>query len=237
MSEIDIHELGAAYALDALDARERAAFEGHFATCSTCRTAVGEFRETAAALGELTTRQPPAALKSRVLAEVAETRQLSPLGSGGGGVTDSRRRNLLAPVILAAAAAAMLFVAASLVVRNRGDDFGEQVAAMMDDPDAHMVELAGSGPGSLKLVWDERHVAVIGGELPDPGPMRYELWMIDARGAHPMGLLDAADGGEVRRILDMHGDPAAWGVTMERPEGSDAPSEPVLYQVDVIPSS
>ena len=36
MSDIDIHHLAAAYALDALDSHERAAFEAHYpaATCA-----------------------------------------------------------------------------------------------------------------------------------------------------------------------------------------------------------
>jgi anti-sigma-K factor RskA len=235
VSEIDIHELGAAYALDALDARERAAYEAHFATCATCRTDVGEYRETAAALAELTTSRAPAGLRAKVLAEAAATRQLAPAAPAP--AASRRRPNRVGTMVLAAAAAAVLVLAASLLVNNRGDDFGDQVAAMMADPDARTVEMAGTGPGSLKLVWDGRHLAVIGGDLPDPGPMRYELWMIDASGAHPMGLLDAADGGEVRRMLDMHGSPAAWGVTMEPPEGSDSPSEPVLYQAEVTPST
>ena len=44
VSDIDIHHLGAAYALDALDERERAAYEAHYATCEICRTDVREFR-------------------------------------------------------------------------------------------------------------------------------------------------------------------------------------------------
>ena len=60
MSDIEIHHLGAAYALDALDERERAAYEAHFATCDICRTDVREYRAAAAELASLTATPPPA---------------------------------------------------------------------------------------------------------------------------------------------------------------------------------
>ena len=46
MSDIDIHQLAAAYALDAVDERERAEFEAHYPTCPICRPEVAGFRET-----------------------------------------------------------------------------------------------------------------------------------------------------------------------------------------------
>ena len=46
MSGIDIHQLAAAYALDAVDERERAEFEAHYPTCPVCRPEVAGFRET-----------------------------------------------------------------------------------------------------------------------------------------------------------------------------------------------
>jgi anti-sigma factor RsiW len=79
MSDIEIHHLGAAYALDALDERERTAYEAHFGTCDICRTDVREYRATAAELASLTATQPPPDVKARVMSEIATTRQLSPL--------------------------------------------------------------------------------------------------------------------------------------------------------------
>lgn len=233
MSEIDIHELGAAYALDALDPPERAAFEAHFASCGTCRREVGEYRETAAALGAATEVAPPAGLRSRVLAEVAATRQLAPHAAAPVVDLASRRRPVLA-AIAALAAAVVLVVAGALVVRGRGDSFSDQVAAMMDDPATRMAQLDGRA-GGFKLVWDDVHVAVLGDALPAPDDgMRYELWLIDDAGAHPMNLLDAADDGSVRRMLDVpEMNVAAWGVTLEPAAGSPAPTTPVMYQADV----
>ena len=42
-------------------------------------------------------------------------------------------------------------------------------------------------------------------------------------------LLDAADGGQVRRVIEMSGEPVAWGVTIEPETGSETPTEPVLF--------
>ena len=65
------HVLAGAYALDALDAAERARFEQHLATCRTCPDEVRGFAATATELGLAAAVTPPPALKGRVLADVA----------------------------------------------------------------------------------------------------------------------------------------------------------------------
>ena len=47
----DIHALVGAYAVDALDDVERAAFERHLAECADCRAEVAGLREAAAVIG------------------------------------------------------------------------------------------------------------------------------------------------------------------------------------------
>ena len=233
MSDIEIHHLGAAYALDALDERERAAYEAHFATCDICRTDVREYRAAAAELASLTATPPPPDVKARVMSEIAVTRQLSPLPASVVRLTD-RRPNRGVTALLAIAAAALFFVAGALVLGGDDDSFGEQVAAMMEDPTFAIVELGGDGQGSFKVAWTADEAAVIGEGLPDPGEgKRYELWMIDGSGAHAMHLLDPAKGGDVQRLMDISGTPAGWGVTIESEQGSDVPTEPVLYHAEV----
>src|SRR3954469_12042932 len=66
--ETDLHELVAAYALNALDEEDRAAFEEHLAGCEQCTVALADLRDTAAALAFVPeTVAPPAALRSRIL--------------------------------------------------------------------------------------------------------------------------------------------------------------------------
>jgi anti-sigma-K factor RskA len=71
------HDLAAAYALDALDAGERAEYEVHLAGCEQCRAEVAELRETAAQLAETVSGEPPSGLRHRVLTQVAGTPQVS----------------------------------------------------------------------------------------------------------------------------------------------------------------
>jgi anti-sigma-K factor RskA len=237
MSDIEIHHLGAAYALDALDARERSAFEAHYASCDICRSDVTEFRATAAALGELVATPPPGDLRARVLAEIATTRQLSPLPDGVERLLDRRRRHPVT-VALAVAAAAVCFVAGAVVVGSlRNDGFDDTVAAMMQDPDAQVIRLAdidGSDGSVVRVVWTDDRVALLGDGLTvAPEGQAYELWLIDASGATPMRILDPAGDGSIERVAEISGAPATWGITLEPEAGSDTPTLPILYAADV----
>ena len=62
-----MHELLGAYALDAVDADERGAFEAHLATCPACADELDELRAMLADLAESTAVAPPPALRARVL--------------------------------------------------------------------------------------------------------------------------------------------------------------------------
>jgi anti-sigma-K factor RskA len=65
------HTLAGPYALDALDAAERARFERHLRRCATCPAEVRGFAAVAASLGLAAATTPPPSLKGRVLADVA----------------------------------------------------------------------------------------------------------------------------------------------------------------------
>ena len=76
----DIHALVGAYAVDALDDVERAAFERHLAECPACRAEVAGLREAAAVIGGSVPQDPPPGLRDRVLADIATVRPLPPRG-------------------------------------------------------------------------------------------------------------------------------------------------------------
>ncbi|MFI7601056.1 anti-sigma factor domain-containing protein [Actinoplanes sp. NPDC049681] len=78
MTSPDVHSLVGAYALDAVDDLERAAFERHLAGCETCRAEVAELRETSARLADSTWSVPPPRLRAEVMAEIGRTRQAPP---------------------------------------------------------------------------------------------------------------------------------------------------------------
>ena len=75
----DIHGLSGAYAVDAVDDDERAAFEAHLAQCAECQAEVASLREAAAGLAPLNETAPPASLRSAVLSGITAVRPLPPL--------------------------------------------------------------------------------------------------------------------------------------------------------------
>lgn len=66
----DPHTLMGAYALDAVNARERAAFDRHLRSCTQCHVEVAELRETAARLADAAPSSPPGRLRTSVLTAI-----------------------------------------------------------------------------------------------------------------------------------------------------------------------
>lgn len=238
-SELDLHHLAAAYALDALDPGERIAFEAHYHDCHVCSHDVRDFRSTLAAIGELSVTTPPADLKARVLEHVAATRQLSPRVAPRTLASAPTRR----PSLLAAAAALVLLVGATAFVVGRGsqndDAFASQLEQVLAEPDVQMVDLtamSATTEGRVRVAWSASagQAVVIGDGLSSPSDGSvYELWLIDDSGAVPTQMLDPADGGEVRRIIPMAGNPIKWGITIEPEAGSASPTGEILFLGDV----
>jgi hypothetical protein len=195
---------------------------------------VREFRQAAAELSSLTASAPSPDLRARVMAEIATTRQLSPLPQAVVRLAD-RRRSRVVRATISIAAAAVLFVGGALIFGRTGDDrFGEQVAAMLNDPDVKVAKLHGDRPGTFTVVWTDGRAAVLADDLHSPGSGKaYELWMIDEAGAHAVELLDPADDGTIERVVAVAGEPSAWGITIEDESGSDTPTMPIVFQADV----
>ena len=244
MSDIDIHHLGAAYALDALDARERAAFEAHYHDCDICRNDVAQFRETLADVAAANPIGPPDSVKQRVMAEVARTRQLSPLlPDGVADLAERRRRHgRLSSALLAAAAAVVVVIAGSAIVVSRAGQpaYAKELVDVLSQPDGKIITLdetgAAEGGGTFKVAWSSSgaRLVVLGDGLDEaPSGRAYELWLIDGSGAHATRVLDSADDGDVRAAIDLTGEPTAWGITIEPEQGSPAPTGDVIFLAEV----
>src|SRR5262245_8847473 len=97
MASLSAHDLTAAYALDALDAREVHEYEEHLATCEQCRADLALLTVPAGALAfAVESPAPPPELRARILeAARAERPNVVPL----------RRRWTVAAAAVAAAAA------------------------------------------------------------------------------------------------------------------------------------
>lgn len=229
----DLHHLAAAYCLDALDAGERARFEEHLAHCAICRDDVAEMMATAGALADASATTPPPALKERIMAEVATTRQAAPeVPRRSADVVDIASRRRSVPIWLGAAAAIVLVaVGAVLLVNRGGNDLEDHLAA----PDLVLAELVGDG-GAVRVAWspERDRVALLASGLESPGPGRvYELWAIAGGAPVPAGLFTTDDGtiSEVVDVADL--DVEAWGITIEPAGGSPAPTGDILYFAEV----
>ncbi|MDP9465048.1 MAG: anti-sigma factor [Actinomycetota bacterium] len=236
MSGLDIHQLAAAYALDAVDERERAAFEAHYPTCAICRPEVAGFRETLSQVAAAVAVPPPASLKADVMAEISATRQLSQLVPNSVVDLGSYRQRRQRVLRMVTAAAAVILMAAGAFVVGRqsgdGDGYAAAAAAVLARTDTRIATLDGAGTGTFKVAWSPsaNQVVVMGDDLADPGVGKaYELWRIDDAGPHAVRLLDKADGGQVRRVVTVDGSPGQWAVTVEPEGGVDAPTGEVIF--------
>ena len=227
----DLHHLSAAYALDALDDIERQQFEKHYPTCEICTADVNDFRAVAAAMANSTASAAPASLKSSVMSEISQTRQLSPLESRD--AHPASRRPVSGRVITAAAAALILLagVVAITLPRN-GDPTFTEVAEATDAVVTMLDPLADGQAGNLQIVWSEDldGVAVIGSRLDDPGAGKtYALWFLLEDGVAAAALFRPQNGSvsQVFAVDDL--DTTGWGITIEPAGGSAQPTTPVIF--------
>lgn len=237
----DLHESAAAYALDALDDGERAAFEAHLVTCERCAGEVAEFARVAESLAGAVSTPPPPALRSAVLARLDDVAQEPPAAPSGPSVADQsvadlgerRRRRFSAPNLLAAAAVVALIAIGAIVVASDrgGSDFDDVVAA----DDAIEVVLDGD-VGTVEVYYSAEldRVALRGRGLDDLDPgLRYALWAIADGVPIPAGLFQPGDG-EIEYVTELTDVSAqAWGVTIEPETGSDAPTGDILLFAEV----
>lgn len=238
MTDIDVHHLAAAYALDALDDRERTAFESHYGSCEVCRADVLDFRRTLVQVADSLAQPAPAGIKQRVMGEIATTRQLSPLLAAPVDLVARRRTRTL--LSLAAAAAVVLMVVAG-VVAFRGDEpdvFADDLARVMARPDAQVLSLDNNSGtnGSFKVVWSNSlgEAVLIGEDLPPaPAGSAYELWLITPDDSMAMYVLDPADDGNVHQRLDAPAEPSAWAITVEPKAGTPVATGDIIFIANV----
>lgn len=230
----DIHALVGAYAVDALDDEERAAFEQHLAGCADCRAEVDDLREAASVIGSSVSQEPQPALRDRLLADIATVRPLPPVGSP----PEPHRRRRLRPALVAAAAAALIAVGGGVFVAEPWSDdtsqgplsAAEQVRAA---DDAETYELPVEGGAVATVIRSEslnRAVLVTKDMPPAPEGKVYELWLDhDGIGMVAAGLME-----NDQREVVLEGDPATaigFGITVEPDGGSDEPTLPAVAAI------
>jgi Anti-sigma-K factor rskA/Putative zinc-finger len=231
-----LHDLTAAYALDALDAEEARAYEEHLARCERCREELAELSDGATALAYAADGpEPPAMLRDRILAQARAERDnvvpLRPRWAVPAAVT---------AVAAVAAAVALAVWASSLsnrLDRERGERVAqERAAAIVGDPAAHRFPIEG-GRGSL-VVTPTGEGALVLARLQHAAPGKtYEAWVAEGGSPKPAGTFEG--GRDVTAVaLDRPvPDGATVMVTEEQDGGVDMPTQTPFLSVENAPSA
>lgn len=245
----DAANLTGAYALNALDAAERAQLENHLATNEEARIEATELTDTAVLLGlAVDPVTPPPALKASIMAQLASTPQLPALEpysqvaeTPAGFKARQRWFNRPVAALTAAAAAVVLIVGGGVVANTITQNTYQQqqqlaLAAIESAPDAQRISAPIASGGTATLVFSGELASsalTVEGLAPLPATHVYELWYIDESGARPAGTFTVGDSGSTWRVLD--GEMAAGdtvGVTVEPRGGSPVPTtDPVVAVV------
>lgn len=243
----------ALYALDELSGSERQELEQHLPGCAACRRELEALRSDLALLAlSAAGPKPPARVKENLMRAVAaEPRGVSPAKP-----EQAPRRSLWWAWIPALAAVALLFVAVGLwrsnqrlkdglaELSNRNQDQSVQLAQarenlkLLTSLDAVRVTLnpqktprQPSGTAIFSPA-DRRMMFIASNMAPPPPGKAYELWIIPAKGAPiPAGVFKPDEHGNVVMLdhpLPPMVEAKAFAVTMEKEEGSDTPTMPIL---------
>ena len=228
-----LHDLTAAYALDALDPEDARRYEAHLAHCERCHSELAELSESASALAYATEAPaPPPELRARILDQAkADRPNVVPL-----------RPRWLRPVIAAAAVAACAAIGLGLWAFSLSGKLDrreaalarqERVAQILAQPGSHKVSFS---RGTL-IVGPGGEGALVLNKLAEPGSDRtYEAWVADGGAPQPAGLF--AGGTTVAVPLEQPvRDGATVMVTEEKAGGTEAPSRAPFLIVRNAPQS
>jgi Anti-sigma-K factor rskA/Putative zinc-finger len=223
----EIHDLVAAYAVDALDDPERAEYEAHLADCADCQEELATLSEAAASLAETVSVTPSPDLKERVMTAIATGHPAEVIA------LDSRRRKPMGWGLVAVAAS-VLVVSVGLIVSNIGGQDGD-ISGVLAAPDAVEVDLD-STVGAARFVYSESlgQGVFTGSDLDLPEEDRvYELWLIDDDGPAAAGAF-RPESPEQATVLVEGIEPGLTLAMTEEPEaGLPEPTGEVLLSAEI----
>jgi len=224
---VDVHELTAAYALDALDESERETYEEHLAHCERCREELAGLSEAATALAwGVEAPAPPARLRSRILeAAAAERENVVPL----------RPRRLWRDLSAVAACAAVGLGIWAATLSNSLDNEraasarAEHAVAIVADPRSRKSELRG-GSGMVAVDRSGHGVLIVNRLPAAPADRTYEAWVIPKGGApRKAGLFRGGGSMTMVQLDETVPKGAVVAATVERSGGVDSPTRTPLF--------
>jgi anti-sigma factor RsiW len=256
MTDIDIHALAGAYALDAINDLERAAFDRHLAGCEACAFEVAELRSAAARLVDTTWSAAPPRLRDNVLKQVSHTRQTRP-GRAEQYVDPEIappspwRRRLVAVAaasLLAAGVGAATYVVQDQRVSNEHAQFEAsraqseanlrrltQIQEVMAASDARARQVPVKGGGRISVVYSAKQnaaVAMLAG-LNQPASNRaYQLWLVKDNKQASAGVLAPGHNGGTSLVTGIR-DAQELAVTQEQAGGAEHPTQAPMAAVSL----
>ena len=225
MESLTMHDLTAAYALDALDAEESREYEEHLATCDRCREELAQLGGAAGALAfAVESPAPPAELRTRILvAARAERPNVIPLRSRWNGVTR-------AVAAVAAVAAIGLGIWAVSLSRSldRERSARERIEHVLADPSASRLRVSGKAAGTVVVAGNGEAALIVSQLDRAPKGSVYEAWVIHNN--KPLRAATFAGGGKKGLVfLDRRVPPDSLvAVTLERKPGAASPHGKIL---------
>lgn len=209
MTQPEIHEQAAAYALDALDPEDRWTYERHLDTCDRCRQEVATLREIAGELAYAADGpEPSPELRDRIL-DAARTEPRTAT------VVPMRRRWLFPATAIAAVAAACAAIGLGIWANS------------LRTEQTRVVAMEGGG----SLIVDDGEATLVTCVEEPPAGKTYEAWVIAGGTPRPAGLF--AGGCASVPLEEPVSDGDTVAVTLEDAGGSPAPTGDILLQADV----
>ncbi len=221
----DLHDLAAAYVMDALDGAERAEYERHLESCEGCQADVARLAEPVVDMADALATPPSQEMRRAVLAEVAVTPQL---GLPSYVVSLVPRLNRAVTYALGVAAVVLAVVAGVALFQLQDS---RQIERIVTAADAETIVLTAEGfEARFTYSASEAQGVFVSDSLPDLATgQTYQLWLIDDDGAAPAGLFTPDRGLAVVLVPELRGG-VTLGLTMEPEGGSPTPSGDILLE-------
>jgi anti-sigma-K factor RskA len=243
----------ALYALEELTGAERRELEAHLETCAACRRELQALRGDLGLLGlSAAGPQPPERSKERLMKAIAA----EPHGASQAQPVRTPQRSWWWTLVPALAALGLLVFAVGLwrtnvglsdqiaELSNRNQDQGIQLERLNEQfrlltaPDAVHVSLnpqksPKQPSGTAIFSPTKRNMMLMASNLPAvPAGKAYELWILPANGAPiPAGVFKPDEHGNATmtgHLMPEGVQATAFAITMEKEEGSDKPTMPIL---------
>ncbi|MGE0781806.1 anti-sigma factor [Mycolicibacterium sp.] len=224
----ELLSLATPYALHALSDAEAAIVDAALAeagpdVAAAFAAEVTAVRETMATVAAATAVEPPAGLRERLLRRVADD-NVRPL-----------RPRWPRAVLAGAAAVAIGLGALGVGWALRPAPPPSPAEQILAAPDVRTVsgDIAGGGTATVVFSRQRDTGVLVMNNVPPPQPGTvYQMWLLDAEGAHSAGTMDAdAVAPSTTAVLPELGRSRALGFSVEPPGGSPQPTGPLFAEL------